>query len=146
MWLALGIFSFAESASLWCRIGGKNVRPSVRWAVCVRRFNLLPIRVSSWNFQDIFLVCPRWCTSFFLEIGSADFFWRPKKGVLGYFGTPPSVFELECSNFQNVSYLPWLKFCRKRNFDLGPPKKARGGPKMAKILNFFIIQGRTFKT
>ena len=74
------------------------------------------------------------------------FFLTPLKGVFGYFGTPPSVFELECSNFQNVSYLPWLKFCRKQNFDLGPPKKARGGPKMVKILNFFVIQARTFKT
>ena len=53
--------------------------------------------------------------------------------------TPPSVFELELSKFQNEETFPWPKNCMIQNFDLGTPKKARGGPKIVKILNFFII-------
>ena len=32
------------------------------------------------------------------------FFDAPKRGILGYFEIPPSVFELKCSTFQNVSF------------------------------------------
>ena len=55
-----------------------------------------------------------------LLIGSVVFFSTPQNGFFGYFGTPPSVFELELSNFQNVFFEPWPKYCGKQNFDLGP--------------------------
>ena len=109
--------------------------------VCVRQqwFNPFPVGVSSWNFQDMFLVWPRLCTWNFFMIGSADNFWRPKKGVFGYFGTPPSVFELERSNFQNVFFNPWPKNCRKQIFDLGPPNFFRGGQKWSKFWTFLLF-------
>ena len=104
-----------------------------------QRFNPLPVWVSPWNFQDISLVWQWLCMWNFFKIGSADNFWRPKKGVFGYFGTPPSVFELERSKFQNVFFNPWPKICRKQIFDLGPQIFFRGGQKWSKFWTFLLF-------
>ena len=50
-------------------------------------------------------------------------------------------------DISNTFFVTWVESTAKiYGQPLGPPKKASGGPKMVKILNFFVIQARTFKT
>ena len=87
----------------------------------------------------------------FTDIGlSNNVFWKknrerrfiftPQKGVFGYFGTPPSVFEVEWWNFQNVLPYPCLKKCWEQNLGFGPRLGSAGPPKRVKILKFLFFK------
>ena len=58
--------------------------------------------VASPNFQDMFIGCPRLCPSFFLVKKFSRSKVKVEKVKNSKNLSPPTVFELRCSNFQDV--------------------------------------------
>ena len=68
----------------------------------------------------LLLTTRAWVTTFQNPERSKAMAARSKKVIFSKIGTPPSVFELELSNFQNVEIFLLPKNYRKPNFELGP--------------------------
>ena len=60
--------------------------------------------------------------------------------------SPPTVFELNRSNFRDVLSLPRPKICRKRNFDWAPRFLGAGSRKFQKFEKKFVFQRRGLKS
>ena len=78
------------------------VAPSVPPSVRPQRFDPLLGGVASPNFQDMFIGCPGLCPSFFLVKKFSRSKVKVEKVKNSKNLSPPTVFELGCSNFQDV--------------------------------------------
>ena len=67
-----------------------------------QRFDPLLGGVASPNFQDMFIGCPGLCPSFFLVKKFSRSKVKVEKVKNSKNLSPPTVFELGCSNFQDV--------------------------------------------
>ena len=92
----------SETAKLirWDRVVGQVVCPA--YGVRPQRFDPLLGGVASPNFQDMFIGCPGLCPSFFLVKKFSRSKVKVEKVKNSKNLSPPTVFELGCSNFQDV--------------------------------------------
>ena len=103
-------------------------------------FQPFPIAVGLWNNDMLLLTTRAWVTTFQNPERSKVMGARSKKVIFSKIGTPPSVFELELSNFQNVEIFLWPKNCRKPNFDLGPQNFSKNFWKWSKFWTFLLFE------
>ena len=103
-------------------------------------FQPFPIAVGLWNNDMLLLTTRAWVTTFQNPERSKVMGARSKKVIFSKIGTPPSVFELEFSNFQNVEIFLWPKNCRKPNFEFLPNKNFLGVEKWSKFWTFLLFK------
>ena len=94
----------SETAKLirWDRVVGPVASVRCPNSVRPQRFDPLLGGVASPNFQDMFIGCPGLCPSFFLVKKFSRSKVKVEKVKNSKNLSPPTVFELGCSNFQDV--------------------------------------------
>ena len=97
-----GLVRVGEAHSLGKSSGTGDVCPSLPPSLCPQRFDPLLGGVASPNFQDMFIGCPGLCPSFFLVKKFSRSKVKVEKVKNSKNLSPPTVFELGCSNFQDV--------------------------------------------
>ena len=83
-------------------LGKSSGASGVRYDLPPQRFDPLLGGVASPNFQDMFMGCPRLCPSFFLVKKFSRSKVKLEKVKNSKNLSPPTVFELGCSNFEDV--------------------------------------------